>query len=341
MRKREDEGTGWLLQYENVAWFYEDEGVVRILDRRIYPQKEEFVNCLCVEDVAKAIKDMATQSGGQFAAGLEGMVLASKQFSNLPKAEYLSKMQDACLMLTNARITTKDEMAKFTVPQLNLFSTLIEEDMNSSEITHALKENSIKLNNIRYRLNTKAGEYFAKIVKDGQSVLTHCFGETCFAGFLRSFNEDKKEVHIFCQETRPFLQGARLTSSLAASLGFETTLITDAMASSLMSSKKIDYFVSASDVITQDGYVINKVGTLNTAIVASYFGVPYYAIGSISEKHKTIENINIEMRSGDEVLNFCKMRIAGKDVKGLYPSFDITPPNLVSGIFTEKGLFKN
>ncbi len=339
-REREDFGTGWLLQYENVAWFSMEDFILRILDRRVYPQKCEFIKCEKVEEVVCAIKEMAVQSGGQFAAGLEGMVLASRQFATLPRNEYVLKMEEACKALTNARVTTKEEMAKFTLPQLNLFHSLIEKDASSLEITKALKENSIKLNNARYRQNTKAGEDFAKIVKDGEGVLTHCFGETCFAGFLRSFNEEKKNVRIYCQETRPFLQGARLTASLSKSLGFQTTLITDAMAASLMSLGKIDYFVSASDVITQDFHVVNKVGTLNTAIVASYFGLPYYAIGSISEKHKSVNDVKIEMRDENEVLHFLGMKIAEDGVGALYPSFDITPPKLVSGIFTFEGFIK-
>ena len=336
--KREDWGMGYLLQYENVAYFYEDRECVEILDRRVYPEKKEKIICKDYLDVANAIKNMATQSGGQFMAAAMGMALASLQFKNMDKDAYILKMKEACEDIKNARPTTKEELTNIANSQFNLFKELIEKGAGTKDIIISLKNNAIDLTNTRYRLNAKAGEHFAKIVKDGDAILTHCFGETCFGGFLRSFNEDKKKVHIYCQETRPFLQGARLTASLAFDMGFHTSLVTDAMAAHLMSKKKINYFVSAADVITKDGHVVNKIGTFNTAIIASYFSLPYYAIGIISKKHSSIENIKIEMRDASDVLKFNGAKITSDGVEGLYPAFDITPPSLVSGIATENGI---
>jgi len=337
--KREDKGMGYLLQYENVAWFDEEESDVKILDRRVFPREKRFVICKTYQDIAKAIKDMVTQSGGPFAACTMGMTLAAEQCKHLNKKNYILGMQEAVKSITEARPTTKEAMGELATKQFNLFYELIDKGATSQDIILCLKQNAIHLNNIRYKTNAMAGEYFASLVKYGSSVLTHCFGETCFGGFLRAFKKEGKQINIFCQETRPFLQGARLTASLANDLGFETTVITDASASSLMASGKIDYFVTATDVITQDGYVINKAGTCNTAIVASYYSVPYYAIGFPSKKHKSINNIKIEMREGNEVLEFATVRVAEKGVKGLYPAFDITPPELIQGIATDKGIY--
>ena len=339
LEKREDEEMGYLLQYENVAWFDEEQGELRILDRRVLPREKRFVVCKTYQDVAKAIKDMVTQSGGPFAACTMGLALAAKQYNNLDKKNYISKMQEAVKTITEVRPTTKDAMKELANSQYNLFYELIEKGATSQDIILRLKQNAIHLNNIRYKTNAMAGEHFANLVKDGSGVLTHCFGETCFGGFLRAFKKEGKQINIFCQETRPFLQGARLTANLANDLGFETTVITDASSSSLMASRKINYFVTATDVITQDGYVVNKVGTCNTAIVASYYSIPYYAIGFPSKKHKSINDVKIEMREGDEVLEFASMRVAEKGVKGLYPAFDITPPELIQGIATDKGIY--
>ena len=336
--KREDEGMGYLLQYENVAWFDEEEGVLRILDRRVFPREKRFVVCKTYQEVAKALKDMVTQSGGPFAACTMALALAAKQYRCLDKKNYILGMQEAVKAITEARPTTKDAMQELASSQYNLFYELIEE-ASSQDIILRLKQNAIHLNNIRYRINGDAGEHFANLVEDGMSVLTHCFGETCFGGFLRAFKRDGKKINIFCQETRPFLQGARLTASVANDLGFETTVITDGSSSSLMASGKVDYFVTATDVITQDGYVVNKVGTCNTAIVASYYSVPYYAIGFPSTKHKSVDDVKIEMREGNEVLEFASTRVAEKGIKGLYPAFDITPPQLIQGIATDKGIY--
>jgi eIF-2B alpha/beta/delta-like protein len=339
LEKREDKGMGYLLQYENVAWFDEEEGVLRILDRRVFPREKRFVECKTYQDVAKAIKDMVTQSGGPFAACTMGLSLAAEQCKHLNKKNYILGMQEAVKTITEARPTTKDSMMALATSQYALFAELIEEGATSKDIILSLKRNAIHLNNIRYKINARAGENFANLVKDGMGLLTHCFGETCFAGFFRAFKKDEKQINVFCQETRPFLQGARLTASLANDLGFNVTVVTDASASSLMASGKIDYFVTATDVITQDGYVVNKVGTCNTAIVASYYSVPYYAIGFPSLKCKNIKDVKIEMREGNEILEFASIKVAEKGVKGLYPAFDITPPELIKGIATDKGIY--
>ena len=340
MRKREDEGMGFLLQYENVAWFDINEGTLRILDRRVFPEKCEFVTCTSYTDAVQSIKLMVSQSGGQFAVAVMGMAYASYEARHLSKNEYIKKMQEARDAFINARPTTREAMEQVVNPQYELFESLINAKASTQDIIKALHLNAIELNNVRYSLNARAGEYFAKIVKDGSAILTHCFGETCFAGFLRSFNEDAKKIKVYVQETRPFFQGARLTASLAKDLGFEVIVITDAMAASLMQRGEIQYFVSASDAITQDGHVINKVGTLNTAIVSSYFGVPYYAIGMVSKKYKSTKEIEIEMRDGDDVVYIFGKPLVREGVRGLYPSFDITPPSLIKGIATEKGLFE-
>jgi len=340
LRKREDEGMGFLLQYENVAWFEESEGNLRILDRRIFPEKCEFVTCFSYTEAVQAIKLMVSQSGGQFSVAAMGMALASYEAKHLEKNAYIKTMQKARDAFINARPTTKEAMTQVVTPQYELFEYLINSGADTQDIVKKLQLNAIELNNIRYSLNARAAEHFAKIVKNGTSILTHCFGETCFAGFLRSFNDDGKKIRVYSQETRPFFQGARLTASLASDLGFDVTVITDAMSASLMQRGMINYFVSATDAITQDGHVINKVGTLNTAIVATHFDVPYYAIGMVSKTHKSANDIEIEMRNGEDVLSIFGRRLALENVHGLYPSFDITPPNLIKGIATEKGLFK-
>ena len=341
MRKREDEGMGFLLQYENVAWFDTSEGILRILDRRVYPEKCEFVVCTSYTEAVCSIKLMVSQSGGQFAVGAMGMAQASYENSHLPKLAYLKSMQEAQDAFINARPTTREAMMQVVAPQYELFARLIDDGASAQDIVRALHNNAIELNNIRYRLNSRAAENFANIVPSGSAILTHCFGETCFAGFLRAFNEEGKQVKIYAQETRPFFQGARLTASLAANLGFDVQVITDAMTASIMQKGEITHFVTATDAITQDGHVINKVGTLNTAIVASYFGVPYYAIGLVSKTCKSANDIEIEMRNGDDVISIFGRRLVSKEVRGLYPSFDITPPSLIRGIATDKGLFEN
>lgn len=336
---RWDSGLGFLLKYENVAWFDEEKKELRILDRRIYPVKTVFAVCKKYEETVQAIKDMVTQSGGPFAAASMGMALAAQQFKNLTAEQYGLKMEEAAYNLANARPTTASAMEAFTGGQLSLFKEMINQGESSASIVKALKRNAVEQNNRRYEINIKAGGAFAEKVKNGSAVLTHCFGETTTGGFLKAFKTRKKNVKIFCSETRPFLQGARLTASLAASMGFDTTVITDNMPAALMQAEKIDCFVSASDVITMDGHIVNKTGTLQTAIACKYFGVPYFAIGLPDKSHPDKTYVKIEMRNGEESLKFLNIKTAAENVKGLYPSFDITPPGLCRGIATDKGIY--
>lgn len=344
MIQREDYNLGWLLKYENVAWFDENLGTLAILDRRIYPAKKEFVICHKYEEAVTAIHDMVTQSGGPFSVASMGMALAAFQFKNLSKNEYCIAMKKAAYNLSHARPTTSMAMQSCTEESLSIFTELIENGADSKTIIEALKQNAIEQNNRRYEKNTKAGAVFADIVPDGASILTQCFGETTVGGFLRQFNKTKKTINIFCAETRPFLQGARLTASLASSMGFKTTVITDNMPAFLMSQKMIDFCVSATDVVTQDGYIINKIGTLQIAICANYFKIPYYAIGFHDSRFKTISDVKIEYRNPIEVLQAMGVNTAitpeeqkkealnAPQVLGLYPAFDITPPELCTGI---------
>ncbi|UTC67993.1 MULTISPECIES: s-methyl-5-thioribose-1-phosphate isomerase [unclassified Treponema] len=350
---REDYNLGFILQYENVAWFDEECGEVRILDRRVYPAKTEFCVCKKYEEVVKAIADMVTQSGGPFAAAAMGMALAAYQGKNLSKAEYIKFMKEAAYALSHARPTTSKAMEAVTAESLSLFESLIKNGVSSNDIITSLKQNAVEQNNRRYKKNTAAGSIFADLVPDGSSILTQCFGETTVGGYLRKFNETNKKIKIFCAETRPYFQGARLTASLAYDMGFDTTVVTDNMPALLMSEKKIDFCVSASDVITLDGFIINKIGTLQMAIAAKYFGVPYYAIGFPDKNYACASKVKIEYRNPEETLyamgkrtailpSDCKTEKENKSglISGLYPAFDITPYDLCSGIITDTGFFK-
>ncbi len=335
MTEREDYNLGFILRYENVAWFDEEDGTVRILDRRVYPAKKEFVLCKTYRDTAQAIKDMVTQSGGPFAAAAMGMAQAAYEFKNRPADVYVQAMEQAAYELSHARPTTGAEMERCTERALSVFKGLIAGGADSAALIRGLKNEAIEQNNRRYKKNTQAGALFAALVPSGAAVLTQCFGETTVGGFLRAFNEAGKKVKVYCAETRPYFQGARLTASLASDMGFDTTVITDNMPACLMAEKKIDYAVSASDVITMDGFVVNKIGTLQIAVCAKYFGVPYYAIGFPDKKYTSVRDVKIEYRAAEEALQSMGVRTVQEGVKGIYPAFDITPPELCAGIITD------
>ena len=264
--ERQDYTMPTLLQYENVAWY--EKGKVRILDRRIYPTRLEFVECETHQAVAQAITDMVTQSAGPYTAAGMGMALAAEESRDFAPEEQIAYLKKA-----------------------------------------------------------------------SHTILTQCFGETIIGMLLREAIEQNKTLRFFCAETRPYLQGARLTASCCAEMGFDTTVVSDNMIAYLMAHEKIDLFTSAADTIAQDGYIANKVGTYQIAILAQKFGIPYFVTGIPDTDKTSHESIKIEMRDPEQVmeLNGIKHTLAG--VKAIYPSFDITPPELIGAVVTDRGIF--
>ncbi|MBR2001811.1 MAG: S-methyl-5-thioribose-1-phosphate isomerase, partial [Firmicutes bacterium] len=207
------------------------------------------------------------------------------------------------------------------------------------DVPQAIVDHTVRTNNDRYNKIKKIAKHLVDMFPQNGKVLTQCFGETIVGQMLAEARERGNELKIYCAETRPYFQGARLTASVAKDMGFDVTLITDNMPAYAIQNEKIDVFTSAADVICQDGHVVNKVGTFQIAIVAKYMGIPYFVTGAPDLGHPTVESTHIEMRDPDFVLQAMGVRTAMEGVKGYYPSFDITPPHLVSGVVTDAGIF--
>lgn len=160
---------------------------------------------------------------------------------------------------------------------------------------------------------------------------------------LKAARDNGKDIKVICTETRPYLQGARLTAWSVSKLGLDTTLITDNMAAHMMSIGKVSKVFTAADRIAMDGSAANKIGTLQLAICARYYAIPFYILGygGPDRKTETGSDIPIEQRDPREVLEFMGLPISGPEVKALYPAFDVTPRELISAIVTGKGIIYN
>ncbi|BBM18421.1 methylthioribose-1-phosphate isomerase [Enterococcus avium] len=332
--ERQDYTMPTLLQYENVAW-YED-GKVQILDRRIYPRKMSFVECVTYQEVAQAITDMVTQSAGPYTAAGMGMALASYQSMDLTNAERVAYLEKASETIATARPTTANRMRLITEKCVQVASEALN---NDEDPTEAIKQNTIDSLNRRYSTMNSVAKYLIDKIPENGAVLTQCFGETIIGMLLREAIEQHKNIRFFCAETRPYLQGARLTASCCAEMGFETTIISDNMTAYLLSSQKIDLFTSAADSISLDGHIANKVGTYQIALLANYFGVPYFVTGIPDYDKKDHNDIKIEMRNPEQVMKLNGIRHTLDGVKAIYPSFDITPPELIGAIVTDNGFY--
>ena len=353
--KRADEGLAFLLRYENVAWY--EKGTVRILDRRVYPAQIQFVTCTDYREVAQAIKDMVTQSAGPYLAAAMGMALAAYQAVHAKgctradtagasskgasgcEADIIAYCEKAAYDLSHARPTTVEQMKGIVNGSLEVIKSLAGK-AGADEIVQAAFDYAFNYVNNNYKKYTLIGKHTAALIPQNGTILTQCFGDTIVGTVLRECIQDGKNVTVICAETRPYFQGSRLTASVACDMGVPVTVISDNMCAFTMKTKNVDMFTSASDVITLDGHIINKVGTFQMALAARYYGIPYYVTGTPDPKHADLSTVHIEERDGDAVLTLWGKKITMEGVRGYYPAFDITPPELCTGIVTDLGVYE-
>jgi methylthioribose-1-phosphate isomerase len=334
--ERQDKGLAWMLQYENIAW-YED-GVVSMLDRRIYPIEVVKVECSTHREVAEAIHDMVTQSAGPYTAAAMGMALAAYECRGRSEAEQIEYLEAAAYTISHARPTTTWRMERITARCLDTARAALA--AGKSDVSEDIRQCAIDMNDERYSGINTVGRYLAGLFPEHGTIMTQCFAETIVGMMLKEARMQGKNVRLFCPETRPYFQGSRLTASVAYDMGFDVTVITDNMPAFVMKKEGVDLFTSAADVICCDGHVINKVGTYQIAIAAKYHGIPYYVSGTPDQGHPTVDTVKIEMRDPDFVLQAMGTPTANQNVKGYYPAFDITPPELVTGVVTDQGVLK-
>lgn len=333
---REDSGMPFLLKYENVAW-YED-GVVQILDRRVYPREVRFEYCKTYIEVRDAIRNLVTQSAGPYTACGMGMALASYESRNMSKDKRIEFLEKAEISLRNSRPTTSSRYGKITSRCLSIAKECIENDIDP---INPIIEDVVKSLNRRYFTMQKVADSLLTKIEKNSTILTQCYGETIIGTLIRAAKRENKFFKVICAETRPFLQGARLTASCFAEEEFDTTVVTDNMIADIFSKNMVNLFTSAADSITENGDVVNKIGTFQIALLCKDFNIPYYVTGIPDKGVRTLDDVKIEMRDGEDVLTLGGIKHTQKGVKGYYPSFDSTPSNLVSGIVTDKGIFKS
>ena len=334
--ERADKDLAFMLQYENVAWY--DTGEVRILDRRVYPARKAFVVCKHHTEVMQAIRDMVTQSAGPYTAAPMGMALAAWECRNLSKDAQLAYLKKAADTIADARPTTKKRMIQVTDACIPVAERALEAGI---PVDIAIREHVVEANNARYNKIARTAEYLVDMFPQNGTVMTQCFAETIVGMMLKVCKQRGNNIKLFCPETRPYFQGARLTATVCSEMGFDTTVITDNMPAFVMANEHVDVVTCAADAISCDGYVFNKVGNSQVAICAKHFGIPLFVSGAPDIGHPTYDTVTIEMRDPDFSLQAMGVRTAidGTGIKGYYPAFDMTPPHLISGIVTERGIF--
>lgn len=326
-----------------IAW--ENEAVVMI-DQRQLPQKEVYVRLKSVEQVARAIENMTIR--GAPAIGLAaayGLALAVRQAragKNLSRA-----FEKAYERLWRTRPTARNLFWA-----LDRMKTVFEK--NQKQDLEALKEIMVaearQMDEEDLAMNMKIGEYGQKLISSGDTILTHCnAGGLATAGYgtalgvIRAAVARGKKIKVLADETRPLLQGARLTCWELERAGIPVTLITDNMAGYLMKKGEISLVVVGADRIALNGDVANKIGTYSVAVLAREHHLPFYVAAPLSTfdfSLKTGAVIPIEERQPDEVRKIGGKLITVADLPVRNPAFDVTPAGLISAIITERSVLR-
>jgi methylthioribose-1-phosphate isomerase len=329
--------------FDTIRW--EDDAVV-LIDQRVLPTREEYVRCRDAAAVAEAIRDMVVR--GAPAIGVTaamGIALGLKQSRAADARALRTDMESLAALLAATRPTA-----------VNLFWAIdrmkrkFEELLpDGAEATRAgMEKEALSIHREDIEMNRRMGAHGEKLLKDGARILTHCnAGALATAGYgtalgmMRAAVEAGKRISVFADETRPFLQGARLTAWELMKDGIPVTLITDNMAGYLMAKGEIDCAIVGADRIAANGDVANKIGTYSVAVLAKEHGLPFYVVAPTSTFDLTLssgQEIPIEERSPNEVTHVQGVRLAPEGIGIRNPAFDVTPHHLVSAIVCENGV---
>ncbi len=325
------------------------DGAVRLLDQSRLPTAVEFLDCRNYREVAQAIRELKVR--GAPAIGVTaamGVALGAQTVTLSTYDSFAKAVEEICDHLAAARPTAVNlfwAIARMKQKLATLKSQPIPQI--KSDLMH---ESQVILDE-DIALCRAMGAQGAQVIKDGQTVLTHCnAGALATAGYgtalgvIRAAWEQGKKIRVIADETRPVLQGARLTAWELMQDQIPVTLITDNMAGSLMRQGKIQVCVVGADRIAANGDVANKIGTYSVAVLARAHGIPFYVAApysTIDLATKTGAEIPIEERSPLEVTSIHGSHpVAPTGVAVYNPAFDVTPADLITGIITERGIFK-
>ncbi len=327
-----------LVDLHRNVYFDEEEKKTIIMDRRKLPQDFTKHKCENYEQVAEAIEKMVTQSLGVSPAAGYGVVIAAYNVQEKSEEEKRKQMRKAIERIKNTR-PTQTSLHHL----MDKMWEIAEEKISKSEnLFEAMRREAHDWTEQIMKTSKQLGKHIGKELEDGDTILTHCYGGPAIYLMGDYAREQGKHVEYYCTETRPYLQGARLTTFALKDGNFPTTLITDGMPAHTIREGKIDKFITGADRISMDGSVANKIGTYQIALGAKKHDVPFYAISYTGPDPDSPDwkSVEIEIRDEDELKTCQGKKISYDEVKGYYPAFDCTPPELVTGVVTDKGIYK-
>ena len=321
------------------------DGTLRILDQSKLPWEQIFADLDDYHDVVLAIKEMKVRGAPAIGvAAAYGIVLGAAGIKTANKDEFLAQLNQVMQTFVASRPTA-----------VNLFQAInrmkkAARGDSVAEIRESLVKEAKRIHQEEITATKQLSQLGAELIKDGFTVLTHCnAGPLATAGYgtalgvIKAAKDQGKKLSVFVTETRPLLQGARLTTWELMQEGIPVTLITDSMAGYFMKRREIDCVIVGADRIAANGYTANKIGTYTLAVLANAHGMPFYVAAPTTTIDLSLTSgyqIPIEERSPEEVTHIQGVSIAPEGIKAANPAFDITPPSYITAIITEKGIIR-
>src|SRR5687767_10964451 len=331
--------------HPTIEW--KEEGVVMI-DQRKLPSAEVYVTCKTAPEVARAIKTMVIRGAPAIGvAAAMGIALGMRKSKATGTKQFATEFQKTCDLLAATRPTAVNLF--WAIDRMKrAFAAAAQAGCSVDEIRQRLDEEARAIHDEDVASCRSMGAHGATLVPQTANILTHCnAGALATAGYgtalgvIRAAVEQGKKVAVLADETRPFLQGARLTAWELVKDGIDTTVITDSMSASMMRLGHVDLVVVGADRIAANGDVANKVGTYGVAVLAKEHGIPFYVAAPISTVDLNTPDgthIPIEERNEREVTHVGGSRIAAGGARIRNPAFDVTPAKYVTAIVTERGI---
>lgn len=326
------------------------DGKVVLIDQTKLPQTLEEVELETYEEVASAIKTMVVRGAPAIGATAAlGIALAARNASHKKRPSFAKDIEKAVKAIKDTRPTAVNLF--WAVDRMvRVISDCLHSTSSVEEAAKEAEKHAVGMLEEDEKTNKAIGKHGAQLVPDKSAVLTHCnagalacVGYGTALGVIRSAVNAKKKIRVYADETRPRLQGMKLTCFELLADGIPVTVISDNMAGHLMAESEIDLVVVGADRIAANGDVINKIGTYSVAVLAHYHGIPFYVAAPTSTIDLSLEtgyDCPIEERDHEEVTHIDGLRIAPEGVHVVNPSFDVTPSYLISAIVTENGILR-
>ncbi|MFB0551487.1 MAG: S-methyl-5-thioribose-1-phosphate isomerase [Nitrososphaeria archaeon] len=319
-------------------------GRVLMIDQKALPQRLRYLAYDDYRQVAKAIRSMVVRGAPAIgaAAGM-GLALVAYHSRARRRKQLIRALEKAALVIKRTRPTAIN--LSWALNRVLRKAYNVHGDVE--EIKDVVMKEAQLIADEDVDCNKTLGKHGAKLLKDGDTVLTHCnagalatVGYGTALGVVRAAIDQRKKIQVIATETRPALQGARLTCFELQTDGIPVTLISDSMVGYTMKKKWVNKVMVGADRILTTGHVFNKIGTYQIAVLAREHKIPFYSAAPLStfDRASKVREVVIEERNPREVIWIGPTRIAPKGVEARYPAFDLTPPQFVTGIITEKGV---